>query len=219
MQTALASAQTVYTHRRTHHRPPNIQDEDLQCPSNEKYVTYCRIPVHTVLHWSKLQLKECLTWEIEILLVNTIIIPCTTVQLYILITTSCLYDDLCGGVSNPGTLMAALQEYCPPSGDCRWCSVSDRFVTRPKVCAGPIVIFSASVRFPSGPVQVTLGTAINPLTAFTVHDITNPLPTIALSSGEVLIWTVAQDWGTALEYTRYNHTFFDAGLQFHSKHL
>jgi len=68
------------------------------------------------------------------------------------------------------------------------------------VCEGPTVIFSASVRFPSGPVQVTLGTTVNPLTAVTVHVITNFLPTTALSSGGVLMWTVAQDWGTENNY-------------------
>ena len=58
-------------------------------------------------------------------------------------------------------------------------------------------MFSTSVRSPSGPTHTTLGITVSPLTVVTVHVITNSLPTIALSSGGELIWTVAQAWGTA----------------------
>ena len=44
---------------------------------------------------------------------------------------------------------------------------------------------------------MTSGITVSPLTTVTVHVITNSLPTIALSSDGVLIWTVAQAWGTA----------------------
>ena len=60
-----------------------------------------------------------------------------------------------------------------------------------------MVMSFVSVRFPSGPVHVTTRITVSPLTNVTVHVITNSLPTIALSSDGVLIWTVAQAWGTA----------------------
>ena len=47
---------------------------------------------------------------------------------------------------------------------------------------------------------MTPGTTVNHLSTVTVHVMTNSLPTIALSSGGVLIWTVAQDWGTDNNY-------------------
>ena len=80
-------------------------------------------------------------------------------------------------------------------------------VTMPMVSAGPTVILSLSVRFPSGPVQKTLGTTVSPLTTVTVHVIINSLPTRALSSGGVLIWTVAHDWGIAYGIQQIYATF------------
>ena len=113
--------------------------------------------------------------------------------MYILITISSLYPDL---VFNPDILTAALQEYLPLSDDCKECSVRDVVVIEPEVCALTMVMFFVVVRFPSGPVHTTSGITVSPLTAVTVHVITNSLPTIALSSGGELIWTVAQAWGT-----------------------
>ena len=56
-------------------------------------------------------------------------------QGYVLITLMCLYVDFCEDVFNFGTLIAAIQEYCPPSGDCRECIVRDLVVSVPEVCS------------------------------------------------------------------------------------
>ena len=90
-----------------------------------------------------------------------------------------------------------MQEYHPPWCDCRECRVRELVVILPQVCAWSMVMFSTSVRFPSGPAHTTLGTTVSPSTTVTVHVIANSFPTIALSSGGVLIWTVAQAWGTS----------------------